>query len=109
MFTRRFKTHTNLSTPSINFWAGGLSAQVFWLTSYPSDVVKQRIMTDPLGGSLNDGTRRFPRWKDAAQEIQARYGLRGFWRGFAPCFLRAFPANAVALAAFEGVMRALPD
>lgn len=29
-------------------------------------------------------------------------------RGFVPCFLRAFPANAVALVAFEGVMRNLP-
>ena len=29
-----------------NFWAGGLSATVFWITAYPSDVVKQQIMTD---------------------------------------------------------------
>ena len=108
VLTRLFTHHTNLSTPSINFWAGGLSAQIFWLTSYPSDVVKQRIMTDPLGGGLNDGERRFPTWKDAAREILRRDGPRGFWRGFVPCFLRAFPANAVALVAFEGVMRALP-
>ena len=109
VFTRLLTDQTNLSTPSINFWAGGLSAQVFWLTSYPSDVVKQRIMTDALGGALNDGKRRFPRWKDAATEIWRRDGPRGFWRGFVPCFLRAFPANAVALVAFEGVMRALPE
>lgn len=109
ILTRFFSDHTKLSTPSINFWAGGLSAQVFWLTSYPSDVVKQRIMTDPLGGALGDGERRFPRWKDAAMEIWRRDGPRGFWRGFVPCFLRAFPANAVALAAFEGVMRGLPE
>lgn len=109
IFTRVFSNHTNLSTPAINFWAGGLSAQVFWLTSYPSDVVKQRIMTDPLGGPLNDGQRRFPRWKDAAKDIWRRDGARGFWRGFLPCFLRAFPANAVALVAFEGVMRGLPE
>lgn len=109
IFTRFFSNHTNLSTPAINFWAGGLSAQVFWLTSYPSDVIKQRIMTDPLGGTLNDGERRFPRWKDAAKDIWRRHGPRGFWRGFAPCFLRAFPANAVALVAFEGVMRGLPE
>ena len=109
VFSRLFKIHTSLSTPSINFWAGGLSAQIFWLTSYPSDVVKQRIMTDPLGGSLKDGDRKFPRWKDAAREIWTKDGPRGFWRGFLPCFLRAFPANAMALLAFEGVMRALPE
>ena len=109
ILTRWLTTSTSLSTPSINFWAGGLSAQVFWITSYPSDVVKQRIMTDPLGKGLGDGERKFPRWKDAAQAVWREGGVRGFWRGFLPCFLRAFPANAVALAAFEGVMRALPE
>jgi solute carrier family 25 carnitine/acylcarnitine transporter 20/29 len=38
LFTRLLSERTNLSTPAINFWAGGLSAQVFWMTSYPSDV-----------------------------------------------------------------------
>ena len=108
VFTRWFQGNTSLSAPSINFWAGGLSAQIFWLTSYPSDVVKQRIMTDPLGGALNDGQRRFRHWRDAARAIGREAGWRGYWRGFVPCFLRAFPANAMALVAFEGVMRALP-
>ena len=109
IFSRQLQKRTDLSTPSINFWAGGLSAQVFWLTSYPSDVVKQRIMTDSLGGGLNDGTRRFYHWKDAARAVYHESGWRGYWRGFLPCFLRAFPANAIALVAFEGVMRALPQ
>jgi solute carrier family 25 carnitine/acylcarnitine transporter 20/29 len=108
LFSRLLRSHTQLSAPAVNFWAGGLSAQVFWLTSYPSDVVKQRIMTDPLGGALGDGTRRFRRWRDAAAAVYAEGGARGFWRGFLPCFLRAFPANAMALVAFEGVMRSLP-
>ncbi|KAL7959883.1 mitochondrial carrier domain-containing protein [Trichoderma compactum] len=108
MLSRAFRNNTNLSTPAINFWAGGLSAQVFWLTSYPSDLVKQRVMTDPLGGGLGDGERRFPRWRDAAVAVYRESGWRGYWRGFLPCFLRAFPANAMALVAFEGVMRTLP-
>jgi solute carrier family 25 carnitine/acylcarnitine transporter 20/29 len=61
-------------------------------------------MTDPLGPE-----RKFPRWKDAAKAVWKESGWRGYWRGFVPCFLRAFPANAMALVAFEGVMRALPD
>jgi solute carrier family 25 (mitochondrial carnitine/acylcarnitine transporter), member 20/29 len=109
IITTLFKENTSLSTPAINFWAGGLSAQIFWLTSYPSDVVKQRIMTDPLGGGLKDGTPRFRHWRDAARAVYAESGWRGYWRGFVPCFLRAFPANAMALVAFEGVMRWLPD
>lgn len=108
LFSRWLRQSTDLSAPAVNFWAGGLSAQVFWLTSYPSDVVKQRIMTDPLGGGLGDGTRRFAGWKDAAAAVYRETGWRGYWRGFLPCFLRAFPANAMALVAFEGVMRSLP-
>lgn len=104
VFTRMLQNNTNLSTPAVNFWAGGLSAQIFWITSYPSDVVKQRIMTDPLGPE-----RRFPRWRDAAKAVYRESGFKGYWRGFVPCFLRAFPANAVALVAFEGVMRSLPE
>lgn len=107
IFTRYLTEKTSLSAPAINFWAGGLSAQVFWCTSYPSDVVKQRVMTDPLGGGLNDGVRRFPNWRSAAVAVYKETGWRGYWRGFLPCFLRAFPANAMALVAFEGVMRAL--
>jgi solute carrier family 25 carnitine/acylcarnitine transporter 20/29 len=75
---------------------------MFWITSYPSDVVKQRIMTDTLGEG-----RKFNRWRDAAHTVWKENGWRGFWRGFGPCFLRAFPANACALVAFEGVLRAL--
>ncbi|KAI7465753.1 carrier protein YMC2 [Hortaea werneckii] len=104
ILTRLLSTHTQLSTPAVNFWAGGLSAQFFWLTSYPSDVIKQRIMTD----SLEREQQRFPRWRDAAGTVYREAGWRGYWRGFVPCFLRAFPANAVALVAFEGIMRSLP-
>jgi solute carrier family 25 carnitine/acylcarnitine transporter 20/29 len=103
LYSQWFKQHTNLSTPAINFWAGGLSAQMFWITSYPSDVVKQQIMTDPL----DSGKRKYWRWRDAAVQVYRDNGWKGYWRGFVPCFLRAFPANACALVAFEGVMRAL--
>ncbi|KAL1898753.1 hypothetical protein Cpir12675_001756 [Ceratocystis pirilliformis] len=108
LFSRWFEKNTKFSAPVVNFWAGGLSAQVFWITSYPSDIVKQRIMTDPLGGSLNDGTPKYSRWSDAAKAIYRDSGWKGYWRGFLPSFLRAFPANAMALVAFEAAMRTLP-
>jgi solute carrier family 25 (mitochondrial carnitine/acylcarnitine transporter), member 20/29 len=77
---------------------------MFWIASYPSDVIKQRIMTDGLG---DDANRKYKRWRDAAVSVLKDAGWKGYWRGFLPCFLRAFPANAMALVAFEGVMRAL--
>jgi solute carrier family 25 (mitochondrial carnitine/acylcarnitine transporter), member 20/29 len=59
-------------------------------------------MTDDLGEG-----RKYKRWKNAAQGVWEQAGWKGFWRGFLPCFLRAFPANAMALVAFEGVMRTM--
>ncbi|KAK6514385.1 hypothetical protein TWF506_008781 [Arthrobotrys conoides] len=103
VITKYLQKNTALSAPAINFWAGGLSAQVFWITSYPSDVVKQRMMTDEL--ALDK--RKYKSWWSAVRGVYREKGYRGYWRGFLPCFLRAFPANAAALVAFESVMRGL--
>lgn len=96
LFSSMLKERTKLSDPAINFWAGGLSAQIFWIASYPSDVVKQRVMTAEVG----------TKWRTKAKEVW-KGGRKEIWRGFLPCFLRAFPANACALLAFEAVMRTL--
>jgi solute carrier family 25 (mitochondrial carnitine/acylcarnitine transporter), member 20/29 len=42
-----------------------------------------------------------------ASGIYAQEGFRGFFRGFGPTFLRAFPSNASALFVYEGILRAL--
>ncbi|KAI9830899.1 MAG: hypothetical protein M1826_004329 [Phylliscum demangeonii] len=101
---RLLAAHTALSTPAVNFWAGGLSAQLFWCAAYPADLVKQRIMT----GALAPAAAR-ESWIAAARAVarEAGGGWRPYWRGFLPCFLRAFPANGMALLAFEGVLRTL--
>ena len=105
IFTKFFKRNTTLSAPVSNFWAGGLSAQVFWLSAYPFDSIKQRIMTDPLGGALRDGQPKYNGIRSAARAIYQQAGWKGYWRGFAPCFLRALPANGAALVAFEATIR----
>jgi solute carrier family 25 carnitine/acylcarnitine transporter 20/29 len=105
ILNRTMQSSTSLSVPLINFIAAGIAAQLYWLTGYPTDVIKQRIMTGPLGGVTNDKARRLARWKGVARSIYAESGWRGFWRGFLPCFLRAFPANAMSIVTFEAVMR----
>jgi solute carrier family 25 (mitochondrial carnitine/acylcarnitine transporter), member 20/29 len=103
LYTRWFQQYTSFSLPSINFWAGGLSAQTFWLASFPFDVVKQRVMTD----SLDPQSRTYKSWKQAFTSVYKKDGLRGYYRGFVPCVLRAFPANAAALFMFERTLRVL--
>ncbi|CDO94625.1 unnamed protein product [Kluyveromyces dobzhanskii CBS 2104] len=100
LLTRWFRENTNLSEAAINFWAGGFSASFgFWTTAYPSDVVKQVILcNDKYDGS-------FKSWRTAVKDIYQAKGINGFFKGFVPSFLRSFPANAAALAAFEFVLR----
>lgn len=101
LITQYFEKNTKLSAPAINFWAGGLSATVFWIFAYPSDVVKQNIMLDnPIKSQ-----KKFPHWIDAVKYIYNEKGLKGFGKGFIPAIIRSFPANAAALLAFEWVMR----
>ncbi|GMG43681.1 unnamed protein product [Ambrosiozyma monospora] len=89
-----------MSTASINFWAGGLSATCFWVTAYPADVVKNVIMIDDVKNP------KFKSYGDAVRYVyREKGGLRGFTKGFVPSILRSFPANAAALAAFEAVLR----
>jgi solute carrier family 25 carnitine/acylcarnitine transporter 20/29 len=76
VFSRKLREHTAWGPIAINFWAGGISAQVFWLTSYPSDVLKQKIMTD----HLEPGKRKFSRWWDAAAAVYREQGMGGYWR-----------------------------
>lgn len=99
IFNTYFEKQTSMNKVMANFWAGGLSATVFWITAYPVDVVKQRIMTDDL---MNP---KYKSWLDAFKNVYQTYGWKGYFRGFGPSILRSFPANASALAAFELVMR----
>ncbi|KAH3676388.1 hypothetical protein WICMUC_002019 [Wickerhamomyces mucosus] len=99
IFTDYMHKNCNFSPVLTNFLAGGFSASCFWITAYPFDVVKSYVLAnDKFNGSLKS-------WKEATLEIYQTKGLKGFGRGFVPSILRAFPANAAALAAFEGVLR----
>lgn len=46
-----------------------------------------------------------PSFSGVMRQIHATSGMRGFFAGLSPCILRAFPANACAMWAYEGLMR----
>jgi len=81
--------------------SGGLAGICYWLSCYPIDVIKARIMTNPNNNYLSI--------RDAASMIYKSEGPKAFFRGFTPCILRAFPANAACFVAFEAVMSMLPE
>lgn len=99
-FARLDGTPYEMSRGAANFWAGGLASFSFWAFAVPADNIKNRIMGAPL-----DAPRIAP-WTLSRQVWYAE-GPRGFYKGFAPCVLRAFPANACAYFTFNWIMTTL--
>jgi len=77
--------------------AGGVGGMAFWAFTYPTDVIKSSIQTD----SPVMAERKYKNYSDAVKKIWAADGARGFFKGFAPCMIRSFPANAVCFLAYE--------
>ena len=63
--------------------------------AYPFDVLKARMMVSDKNQGL----------LQTAKQVYHENGVTGFTRGFAPCVLRAFPANGAAFFGFEMAMK----
>eukprot|EP01089_Gocevia_fonbrunei_P004699 TRINITY_DN1473_c0_g1_i3.p1 TRINITY_DN1473_c0_g1~~TRINITY_DN1473_c0_g1_i3.p1 ORF type:complete len:174 (+),score=22.22 TRINITY_DN1473_c0_g1_i3:39-524(+) len=94
--------NTNLN-PVSTLIAGGVAGCGFWVCSYPFDVIKSRIQTDASDPTL----RKYKNTLDCTKQLYRAEGLRGFWRGFTPCLLSAFPANAACFFCYELVLKVL--
>jgi len=75
--------------------AGGLAGVACWLPAIPQDVIKSRAQTAGVKA------------REAAREIYKLHGMKGFFRGFGPTVIRAFPANAVTFVVYETIMKNL--
>ena len=83
------------------FMAGGICGFFYWGPWYPVDALKSKLQSDSLAN---------PRYKgsfDCISQTLKAEGIGGFYRGFVPCILRAFPANASTFLAYELTMRAI--
>ena len=87
-----------------SFIAGGSSGICYWLSCYPIDVVKNKIQAAP-----DVWPPKYPSMTAAFRSVYRAEGIRGFFVGFTPCALRAFPANAAAFMGFEAAMWLLPQ
>lgn len=79
----------------------GFAATNFWIVAFPTDVIKNRIMSQEDSRPLKYETIT----KCAKSIYLNEGGYRAFYRGFAPCLLRAFPTNASALFIFDLCMK----
>jgi len=87
-----------MSRSTALFWAGGLASFVFWGVSIPADNLKNSMMGFPLT------SRHPPALRHIASQVYTREGILGFYRGFVPIILRAFPVNACAYLVYESLM-----
>ncbi|KAJ8505380.1 hypothetical protein OPV22_006266 [Ensete ventricosum] len=75
--------------------AGGLGGASFWLSVYPTDVVKSVIQVDDYKNPKYSGS------VNALRKIAAAEGIKGLYRGFGPAMARSVPANAACFLAYE--------
>lgn len=86
--------------------AGGLSGVAAWGVSYPLDVIKTRVQSLPVGLPRPAWAARHWLLPDdgflsVGRHILRHEGMAGFWRGFGPCIIPAFPANALGFVVYE--------
>jgi len=84
-------------SPLMVLLAGGLGGMAFWAFTYPTDVIKSSLQTD----SPVRSERKYANYMDAVRKIHKADGIKGFFKGFTPCMIRSFPANAVCFLAYE--------
>ena len=83
---------------SLVLFCGGMAGMTFWGIWYPVDIIKSKIQADSYANP------RYTSSIDAFNQTVKNEGLLGFYKGYAPCVARAFPANAATFLAYEIVM-----
>ncbi|GAQ81981.1 Mitochondrial substrate carrier protein [Klebsormidium nitens] len=81
--------------------SGGVAGIVFWAIVLPFDVMKTRMQTEQAVGAAKHG------FFSTFHMIRKESGISGLYAGLSPTLVRAFPANAAAIVAWELAARAL--
>jgi solute carrier family 25 carnitine/acylcarnitine transporter 20/29 len=79
---------------------GGVAGEVFWLSTYPFDVIKSKVQSDGFGTDV-----KYRNALHAVAQTWKQEGWRGFWKGIGPTLVRAMPVSAGTFVVAEGVMR----
>ena len=96
-----FKGHFKSTALHDSVWnpiiSGGFAGIAAWLPCYPQDVIKSVIQSNESKLTIFE----------ASKLIYKNSGLKGFFKGFTPTMIRAFPANAATFLGYELIMTTL--
>ncbi|KAI9183566.1 Mitochondrial carrier protein ymc2 [Blastocladiella emersonii ATCC 22665] len=82
---------------------GAVAGYSLWVSVFPVDVIKSKLQTD----ALDKANRKYSSALDCFQKTLRAEGVRGLYRGFVPCMLRAAPVNGITFLGFEAAMNAV--
>jgi len=100
--TLRSETEKPSNMPAWKYLvSGGVGGMAYWSLTFPLDVIKSTIQTD----KSDPKDRKYKNYFDCAGKIYKQQGVKGLFRGFTPCIVRSFPANAACFWAYESVKK----
>lgn len=80
------------------FFSSGVAGILYWLLSYPTDVVKSAMQSDEADKSK----RVYRNIPHCAKKLYLEEGgWRRFYRGLLPCLMRSVPANGTMMLVME--------
>lgn len=97
----RLKNHARLISGQLDvpvgtrLACGGVAGAVAQTVTYPLDVLRRRLQSSVLLGFNYDGVM------DAARRMYTDEGLRSFYRGLLPNYLKMVPAISVSFVVYE--------
>jgi len=90
-------------SPIATIFAGGTGGVAGAAATFPMDVLRRRLQVMGMNSAIPQRSLR----QEAAHLMKAE-GLQGFWSGFKPEMIRAFPMVAITFLAYE-CFRPLPS
>jgi solute carrier family 25 carnitine/acylcarnitine transporter 20/29 len=85
--------------------AGAMAGLALWLSTYPFDVIKTILQSQPLAPA----ERLYSGVGDCATQLVRRHGARGLWVGVDACVLRSVPSTAACFLGYETAASAFRD
>ncbi len=103
---RYIKKNSKDPRPLILLMCGAISSICGQLVSYPFAVIRTRLQSQGMPG-IN--MHKYEGLWDCAKKIEKFEGVKGFYRGIVPNFMKTVPAISISYVVFENVKKKLTE